>query len=130
MAFCFACLFCLATLGSKRDERDVKRSRVRPGSGYRKMAGGKFDDLHFVKTNNSMLQTCNKNSHTVDGSEILANHLRCIKPCKLWDEVPTSTGAGFLSSTVTLTLFFGIHSIERSDCCRLLCFFGACSLEN
>ena len=74
--------------------------------GYRKMAGGKFDDLHFVKTNNSMLQTCNKNSHTVDGSEILANHLRCIKPCKRWDEVPTSTGAGFLSSTVTLTLFF------------------------
>ena len=33
---------------------------------------------------------------TVDGSEIL-HDLRCIKPCKSWDKLPTSTGAGFLN---------------------------------
>ena len=31
---------------------------------------------------------------TVDGSEIRReNHLGCTKPCKEWDQLPTSTGA-------------------------------------
>ena len=30
----------------------------------------------------------------------------CIKPCKWWDELPTSTGAGFLPSTLSCILMF------------------------
>ena len=37
--------------------------------------------------------------NTVDGSEIL-HHVGFIKPCKQWDKLPTSTGAGFLLSKV------------------------------
>ena len=33
---------------------------------------------------------------TVDGSDIL-HHMGCIKPCREWDKLPTSTGAGFLN---------------------------------
>ena len=36
-------------------------------------------------------------SEPVDGSEIPNNHLGCIKRCKQWDKLPTSTGAGFLN---------------------------------
>ena len=32
--------------------------------------------------------------------EEILHHLGCIKPCKYWDKLPTSTGAGFLPSTV------------------------------
>ena len=32
--------------------------------------------------------------------EEILHHLGCMKPCKQWDKLPTSTGAGFLSSTV------------------------------
>ena len=44
-----------------------------------------------------------ENDHTVDGSEIL-RHLGCTKPCKQWDQLPTSTGefTGFLPSIVFL----------------------------
>ena len=35
--------------------------------------------------------------------EEILHHLGCIKPCKNWDKLPTSTGcAGFLPSTVSL----------------------------
>ena len=34
--------------------------------------------------------------------EIPNNHLGCIEPCKQWDNLPTSTGAGFCPSTVCL----------------------------
>ena len=33
-------------------------------------------------------------------TEEFLHHLECIKPCKYWDKLPTSTGAGFLPSTV------------------------------
>ena len=32
--------------------------------------------------------------------EEILQHLGCIEPCKGWDKLPTSTGAGFLPSTV------------------------------
>ena len=32
--------------------------------------------------------------------EKILHHLGCMKPCKSWDKLPTSTGAGFLPSTV------------------------------
>ena len=31
----------------------------------------------------------------------IPNHLGCIKPCNYWDKLPTSSGAGFLPSTVS-----------------------------
>jgi len=34
--------------------------------------------------------------------EIPNNHLGCIKPCKQWDKLPTSSGAGILPSTVVV----------------------------
>jgi len=34
--------------------------------------------------------------------EEILHHLGCVKPCKHWDKLPTSTGAGFLPSTVCL----------------------------
>ena len=42
---------------------------------------------------------------TVDGSEIL-HLLKCMKPCKQWEKLSTSTSAGFLS-TVFLNQFQG-----------------------
>ena len=38
--------------------------------------------------------------HTIDGSEIPNNHPACTKPCKQWDKVAASTGAGLLPLTV------------------------------
>ena len=38
----------------------------------------------------------------IDGSKILNNHQGCMKPCKWWDKLPTSTGAGFFKSIVWL----------------------------
>ena len=35
--------------------------------------------------------------------EIPNNHLGCVKPCKWWDKLPTSTGAGFFPSTVAFS---------------------------
>ena len=46
---------------------------------------------------------------TVDGWN-LANHLRCVKPCKYWDKLPTYRLAGFLPSTV-------LHLKLQSLCC-------------
>jgi len=37
--------------------------------------------------------------------DIPNNRLGCIKPCESWEELPTSTGAGYLPSTV----LFGMH---------------------
>ena len=33
------------------------------------------------------------------------NHLKCINPCKWWDKLPTSTGAGIQPSTVSPWIF-------------------------
>ena len=33
-----------------------------------------------------------RGAKVLDGSEIPNNHLTCMKPCKLWDKLPTSTG--------------------------------------
>ena len=38
-------------------------------------------------------------------AEIPDNHLTCMKPCKSWDKLPTSTGAGFQPSTVSHFFF-------------------------
>ena len=43
----------------------------------------------------------------VDGSEIL-HHLGCIAPSKYWDKLPTSTGAGFVPSTLPPTSMSGL----------------------
>ena len=39
---------------------------------------------------------------TVDGSEITNNHLECIKPCKQWNKLPTSTGDHRISEPSTV----------------------------
>ena len=44
---------------------------------------------------------------TVDGRNP-ANHLGSIRPCRQWDKLPTSTGAGFFPSTVSGNLVRGI----------------------
>ena len=36
-------------------------------------------------------------------------HLGCRKPCKQWDKLLTSTGAGFLSSTVVGSIWIKIE---------------------
>ena len=33
-----------------------------------------------------------RGAKVLDGSEIPNDHLTCLKPCKLWDKLPTSTG--------------------------------------
>ena len=48
--------------------------------------------------------------------EGILHHLGCKKPCKYWDKVPTSTGAGFRPSTVSFIT--GFNSI-REYCHRL-----------
>jgi len=35
--------------------------------------------------------------HSLDEKGILLHHLGCIKPCKSWDKLPTSTGDGRIS---------------------------------
>ena len=40
--------------------------------------------------------------------EIPNNHLGCTKPCKLWDQLPTSTGAGFRPSTICIYIYYTI----------------------
>ena len=40
--------------------------------------------------------------HPVDGRNPKQPPFGCIKPCKEWNKLPTSTGAGFLPSTVCL----------------------------
>ena len=46
-----------------------------------------------------------QDDHTVDGRNP-ANHLGCLKPCKQWDKLPTSTGAGFQPSIVFQLNYF------------------------
>ena len=45
-------------------------------------------------------------------AEIPNNQLGYIKPCQLWDKLPTSTGAGFQSSTVfsVVPMFSGLRA--------------------
>ena len=45
----------------------------------------------------------------IDGSKILNNHQGCMKACKWWDKLPTSTGAGFFKSIVWLLKDFLLH---------------------
>ena len=57
---------------------------------------------------------------TIDGSEIL-HLLGCVKPCKQWEKLSTSTSAGFLS-TVFLNQFQGSFGpfFFRVLCCLKL----------
>ena len=62
--------------------------------------------------------------NTVDGNP--ANHLGCVKPCKSWDKLPTSTGAGFLLSTVfTNKKHHRVFAKCRSDAPCASLFFEA-----
>ena len=55
---------------------------------------------------------------TVDGSEILNNHLGCIKPCKSWDILPASIGFLQISEASPMTEVSRTHrwSIRESRC--------------
>ena len=44
-------------------------------------------------------------------AEIL-HYLGCIKPCKWWDKLPTSTGAAFQPSTAVLSV---VHWLQNFD---------------
>jgi len=49
--------------------------------------------------------------HIIDGRNP-ASQLGCIKPCKFWDKLPTSTGAGCLPSTVFADMKAGFPLVQ------------------
>ena len=49
--------------------------------------------------------------------EEILQHLGCIKPCKEWDKLPTSTGAGFFPSTVFEELTKRTQGDPQNDFC-------------
>ena len=51
--------------------------------------------------------------------EIL-HHLTCMKPYKLWDKLPTSTGAGFFPSTVWLDNMLVPRRTSWTSCCLVI----------
>ena len=56
--------------------------------------------------------------NTVDGSEIL-HHLRCIKPCKLWDKLPTSTGERRISAIKNIKFNHSTYVFTTEQKCTL-----------
>ena len=67
----------------------------------------------------------------VDGSEI-RHHLGCIKPCKSWDKLPTSTGDRRISepSTVSFRHFTANFSKVTSPPWKNLCVWSWKNLES
>ena len=54
--------------------------------------------------------------------EQILHHLGSLKPCKHWDKLPTSTGAGFQPSTVSLFFIFDpTWGNDQFDCCVFQC---------
>ena len=59
--------------------------------------------------------------------EEILHHQGCIKPCKLWDKLPTSTGVGFQPSTSHVSLILQIwtqHSHRFSPPVQSIAWIG------
>ena len=71
-----------------------------------------------------MFLSTSKNSEDAQFQKSLHTHLGCINPREYWDKPPTSTGAGFVPSTVWLLRNFKFQNHHPFlSTMGMVCFF-------